>query len=147
MIGMVGNGLQICSLGFHPSSCLWISRYRGNIHKLACRCPQFDGRVSVEVVPGGFGGAQVVTKEPINSCVLIFHRIGSCQGTGVISEQVMETIAALCRLIYKVIGVECIQLLPGLVEIYATHGCCSVSVNVGAGMQTEAAEELLAINR
>ena len=88
------------------------------------------------------GGVLVVVQELFDGLVAIVGGVvAGGQGAGVLTDEVVEAVAAGCGFVDEVVGVQSVQVPAGLAEGYVGQGGGGVGVDVGAGMQAQAAEQ------
>ena len=93
------------------------------------------------MLAGGPGGVQVVIQQPAGGGVAGGGVVGGGQGTGVLAEQVVQPVAAAGGLGDQVLAVQGLQAAARGGQAGAIQRGGGVGVDVGAGVQAQAAEQ------
>jgi hypothetical protein len=100
--------------------------------------------VTGEVLVGGLRGALIVIKQPADRLVAVVIRIlARCQGMRVLTDQIVQAVAAAVHLHEQVVVVQVRQPAARAERVGVAESSGRVGVDVGARVQPEAPEQPL----
>jgi hypothetical protein len=141
---VVGCAVEVKAFGLHPGDRLFPRRQNwGTCWWCAEDGGHSSGRAPGQVTVGGTSGMQVVIQEPDHSGVTLGGRVGPGHGSGVLPDEVVEGVAAPGGLVGQVEAEQVIEQPAGSGQAGVIQGGRGVGVDVGAGVQAEAAEQML----
>ena len=142
--GVIDAGVQVGAFGSQPRDRLFArAQFRWPVWLGARRWRAAEGGTPGGVSAGGHGGVQIVVQQPVDRGLPVRGVVAGGKSPGMLAEQVVQAVSAAGRLADQVLVMQLAQASPGSWQVGVVQDRGGVDVDLGAGMQAQAAEQAL----